>query len=99
MKIKKFLIICVIFALFLCVSLSGSEGIEQCKKINSHKKITIFTTEEVKPIGRVICITKYETVSSDWMSVEDAVKEKKEIVEFYDNYKCEIFIQYDKWPY
>jgi hypothetical protein len=86
--------------LFPCVVLSGSEGIEQCKKINYNKKISIFTTEEFKPRGRLIYKTARGEAFTDWMSAEDVVQEKIEIIELYGkNKNCEIFIQYDKWPY
>lgn len=66
---------------------------------NQSKKIVVITTEEFEPKGRTICKTVNGAIFSSWMSVEDAILGKIEMIERYRNDNCEIFIQYDKWPY
>lgn len=100
MKMKKFLIFYLLFILFLIVSFFSlrPERRKAQKPAVQKKKIVLIITEEMKPCGRVICKTPNGVIFMDWMSAENAIIEKEEMMKRYRG-NSEIFIQYDKWPY
>ncbi len=81
MKMKKFLIIYLIFAFSLfisCLAAKTKEANAQ-EQINKTQRGKLFIfTDKFEPTGRVICQTFNETMVYDWKSAKDAVLELKE---------------------
>ena len=92
---RYFFVLGLFLCIFVAVPSSGYLKQEECPKKQVRKIAVITFSEELEMRARLFRETSGGTIYSYWMSIEEAIESRKELIEFGFGDESSIKIEYD----